>query len=45
VVARVQTLGHEVVDVFELRDADGGPLDPDHLAELELAVRAAIDEL
>jgi [protein-PII] uridylyltransferase len=45
VVARVQTIGHEVVDVFELRDADGGPLDADHLAELELALRAAIDEL
>jgi [protein-PII] uridylyltransferase len=45
VVARVQTLGHEVVDVFELRDAEGGPLDADHVAELELAVRAAIDEL
>jgi [protein-PII] uridylyltransferase len=45
VVARVQTLGHEVVDVFELRDADGGPLDPDHVAELELAVQAAIAEL
>jgi [protein-PII] uridylyltransferase len=45
VVARVQTLGSEVVDVFELRDADGGPLDRDHVAELELALRAAIDEL
>jgi [protein-PII] uridylyltransferase len=45
VVARVQTVGHEVVDVFELRDADGSPLDADHLAELQLAVQAAIDEL
>jgi [protein-PII] uridylyltransferase len=45
VVARVQTVGHEVVDVFELRDAEGGPLDADHVAELELALRAAIDEL
>ncbi len=45
VVARVQTLGHEVVDVFYVRDADGRPLDDDHLAELELAVAAAIDEL
>jgi [protein-PII] uridylyltransferase len=45
VVARVQTLGHEVVDAFYLRDADGGPLDRDHLAELELAVRSALDEL
>jgi [protein-PII] uridylyltransferase len=45
VVARVQTIGHEVVDVFELRDADGGPLDADHVAELQLAVEAAIAEL
>jgi [protein-PII] uridylyltransferase len=45
VVARVQTLGHEVVDAFYVRDADGRPLDRDHLAELELAVTAAIDEL
>jgi [protein-PII] uridylyltransferase len=45
VVARIQTIGHEVLDVFELRDAEGGPLDDDHVAELDLAVRAAIDEL
>lgn len=45
VVARVQTLGHEVVDVFYVRDADGAPLDGDHVSELELAVTAAIDEL
>jgi [protein-PII] uridylyltransferase len=45
VVARIQTLGHEVVDVFFVRDGDGEPLDPDHLAELELAVTAAIDSL
>jgi [protein-PII] uridylyltransferase len=45
VVARVQTLGHEVIDVFELRDAEGSPLDPDHVAELELAIRAALEEL
>jgi [protein-PII] uridylyltransferase len=45
VVARIQTVGHEVLDVFELRDADGGPLDDDHVTELDLAVRAAIDEL
>jgi [protein-PII] uridylyltransferase len=45
VVARVQTLGHEVVDAFYLRDADGGPLDRDHVAELELAVVSAIDAL
>ncbi len=45
VVARVQTLDHEVVDVFELRDGDGGPLAADHLAELELAITEAIAEL
>jgi [protein-PII] uridylyltransferase len=45
VVARIQTIGHEVLDVFELRDAEGGPLDDDHVTELDLAVRAAIDEL
>ncbi|MTV26627.1 [protein-PII] uridylyltransferase [Nitriliruptoraceae bacterium ZYF776] len=45
VVARVQTLGHEVVDAFYLRDADGNPLDRDHVAELELAITAAIDAL
>jgi [protein-PII] uridylyltransferase len=43
VVARVQTIGHEVVDVFYVRDADGRPLDPDHLTELELAVRSALE--
>ena len=43
VVARVQTIGHEVVDAFYLRDADGQPLDTDHLAELELAVRSALE--
>ncbi|WP_052664257.1 HD domain-containing protein [Nitriliruptor alkaliphilus] len=45
VVARVQTLGHEVVDAFYLRDAEGNPLDRDHLTELELGVRSALDEL
>ncbi|MEX2504536.1 MAG: [protein-PII] uridylyltransferase [Egicoccus sp.] len=45
VVARIQTLGREVVDVFSVRDADGNPLDADHLDELELAVAGAIDEL
>lgn len=45
VVARVQTFGHEVVDVFYLRDADGGPLAHEHLTELEIAIIAAIDEL
>jgi len=45
VVARVQTMGHEVTDVFYVRDRDGGTLDPDHLAELELGVKGAIAEL
>ncbi|MEX1176901.1 MAG: hypothetical protein WEB09_00435 [Nitriliruptor sp.] len=45
VVARVQTLGYEVVDAFYVRDADGSPLDRDHTAELELAITAALDEL
>ncbi|MFA9446007.1 [protein-PII] uridylyltransferase [Egicoccus sp. AB-alg6-2] len=45
VVARIQTIGREVVDVFAVRDADGNPLDADHLSELELAVTASIDEL
>jgi [protein-PII] uridylyltransferase len=45
VVARIQTLGREVVDVFSVRDADGNPLDADHLSELELAVAGAIAEL
>lgn len=45
VVARIQTLGHEVVDVFYLRDVEGRPLSADHLAELELGIRAAIADL
>ena len=45
VMARVQTMGHEVTDVFYLRDGDGGPLTRDHAAELELAVLSAIEEL
>jgi [protein-PII] uridylyltransferase len=45
VVARVQTIGHEVVDVFYVRDATGAPLDADHVAEVELAVAAALDAL
>ena len=45
VVARIQTLGREVVDVFSVRDADGKPLDADHLDELELAVAGAVTEL
>jgi [protein-PII] uridylyltransferase len=45
IVARVQTIGPEVLDVFYVRDAEGGPLDDDHVSELRLAVTAAIDEL
>lgn len=43
VVARVQTIGHEVVDAFHLRNARGQPLDGDHLAELDLAIRSALE--
>lgn len=45
VVARIQTVGHEAVDVFYVRDGNGAPLDDDHLAELDLGVTAAIAEL
>ena len=44
VVAKVGTFGHEAHDVFTVRDASGGPLDSDHCAELELAIRAALAE-
>lgn len=41
--AKVQTLGHEVVDTFYVRDADGSkPVDPQHLAEAERAILAAL---
>ncbi len=43
VVARVSTIGHEVVDAFYVRDAQGGPLDADHVTELELAIRSALE--
>lgn len=43
VVARITTLGHEVVDVFYVRDATGAPLDDDHVTEVELAVRSALE--
>lgn len=43
VVARVQTIGHEVVDAFYLHNSQGEPLDADHLAELELAVGSALE--
>lgn len=42
VVARIQTMGHEVVDVFYVRGADGRPLDDDHAEEAELAITAAL---
>lgn len=45
VVARIQTIGHEVVDVFFARDGEGGPLDADHRAEVELGITAALAEL
>ena len=45
VVARVQTIGHEVTDVFYLRDRRDGPLDGDQCSELELAVTAALEAL
>lgn len=44
VVARVQTVGHEVTDVFYLRDRRNGPLDDDQRSELELAVTTALAE-
>ncbi|MFQ5557477.1 MAG: [protein-PII] uridylyltransferase [Acidimicrobiales bacterium] len=44
VSAKVQTLGHDVVDSFYVLDRAGGKVtDPDHLAEIELAVLSAID--
>jgi [protein-PII] uridylyltransferase len=45
VVARVQTVGHEVTDVFYLRDRRDGPLDADQCIELELAVTVALEDL
>jgi [protein-PII] uridylyltransferase len=45
VVARVETVGFEAVDVFFVRDAEGRPLDDDHVGELTLAVRSALEVL
>jgi [protein-PII] uridylyltransferase len=45
VVARVQTVGHEVTDVFYLRDRRDGPLDGDQCSELELSVVTALSDL
>lgn len=41
--AKVQTLGHEVVDTFYVRDTDGTkPVEAAHLAEAERAILAAL---
>jgi [protein-PII] uridylyltransferase len=45
VIARVQTVGHEVTDVFYLRDRREGQLDADQRSELELAVTSALEAL
>ena len=45
VIARVQTVGHEVTDAFSLRDRRDGPLDEDQCSELELAITAALESL
>jgi [protein-PII] uridylyltransferase len=43
--ARIQTLGHEVVDTFYVRTAARGKVtDPFHLAELERALLFAVSE-
>ncbi|MGH3442766.1 MAG: [protein-PII] uridylyltransferase [Nitriliruptorales bacterium] len=42
VAAKIDTLGHEVVDVFYVRDAAGLPLDADHADEVRLAVTSAL---
>ncbi|RMH87244.1 MAG: [protein-PII] uridylyltransferase [Actinomyces sp.] len=43
VTAKVQTLGHDVIDAFYVRGTHGGKLvDPHHLAEIERAIIAAI---
>ncbi len=45
VIARIQTVGHAVTDVFYLRDRRDGPLDPDQCDELRLAVTGALEDL
>ncbi|MEX0705736.1 MAG: hypothetical protein WD041_03890, partial [Nitriliruptoraceae bacterium] len=45
VVARIDTVGHEANDAFTCRNAEGGPLDDDHVREVQMAITAAIDEL
>jgi [protein-PII] uridylyltransferase len=43
--ARVQTLGHEVVDTFYVRDASGSKVvDPFHVKEIERAVLFSVSE-
>lgn len=41
-LARISTIGPEVVDVFYVRDATGAVLDDDHVTELVLAVESAL---
>lgn len=45
VIARIETEGHEVTDVFTLRDRKGGMLDADQCSELELAITEALFDL
>jgi [protein-PII] uridylyltransferase len=45
VVARVQTIGHEVTDVFYVRDRREVPLDDDQRDELVLAITSALEDL
>lgn len=45
VTARVDTIALEAVDVFVCRNAHGSAIDEHHRHEVELAIRAAIDEL
>lgn len=45
IVARIQTLGHEAVDVFTVRTAEGGPLEGSHQDEVDLAVSSALEAL
>ncbi len=44
VVAKIATLGEEVVDVFYVRDVDGERLDPDHAREAVLAIESALGD-
>ena len=43
--ARVQTLGHDVVDSFYVRDRNGAKIvDPDHLKEIERALLSTMTD-